>query len=203
MPSRSYALMKPAPSSARLSIGSSVRSNAGSFVRFWKSAITTDTGSCAAGGISERAYHQLPPTARAASEHNDRGQNPHADDALDRDRHAVVVEPIELRFELGRRLITLLGVRLEAARDEPVERFGTPPARRISSGGGGCSIRRCSSAIALCRVLGPAAADEHVVEDQAEGVDVGALIDRTCPRACSGAMYSTVPTITPAIVPSA
>ncbi len=42
------------------------------------------------------------------------------------------------------------------------------------------------------RPLRTAAANEHVVEDQADGVDVGALIDG-CPLACSGAMYSMVP----------
>ncbi len=62
MPARSYALMKLDVCSDRRSIGSTVRSNVASPVLLAKSAMTTDTGSCAGGGISERAYHQPPPT---------------------------------------------------------------------------------------------------------------------------------------------
>ena len=45
-----------------------------------------------------------------------------------------------------------------------------------------------------------AAAEQHVVQDQAERVDVGALIDGDAALACSGAMYSIVPTIAPPAV---
>ena len=61
MPLRSYALMNPAPSSARRSIGSSVRSNAMSLVRLSRSAMTTETGSCTFGGcIIRRATKNVP-----------------------------------------------------------------------------------------------------------------------------------------------
>ena len=52
MPSRSNAMMNPAPSSARLSIGSSVWSKAGSFVLLRKSAMMTFTVSCFVGGMN-------------------------------------------------------------------------------------------------------------------------------------------------------
>ena len=173
---RSYALMKPAPSSARFSIGSSVRSNAGSPVVFSKSAMTTETGSCAAGGINVRAYHQT------AAEQRD-GQritaasSLHADDALDGDRRARVVEAIESRFEFGGRLKALVRIGLEAARDERVERLrdvrsdASVPAPAPAPSG----LQLGDRAFSGCA---PRAADEHVVEDQAERVDVRALIDR-------------------------
>ena len=74
------------------------------------------------------------------------------------------------------------------------------PLESGSTARGGAAPRPCAAAArqSRCRPIRAAAADEHVIEDQPEGVDVGTLIDG-CPLACSGAMYSMVPITAPAI----
>ena len=147
MPLRSYALMKPAPSSARLSIGSSVRSNVGSPVRFWKSAITTETGSCATGGGGGRRYHQMPDESATSSKLIATATGSPTN-ALDRDQLALIVEAIEIGLQLRRRLITAGRIGGETAGNDAVERFRN---RRIEdfSDTGAASRRFCSSASAV------------------------------------------------------
>ena len=163
MPSRSYAVMKPAPSSARRTIGSSVPLNAGSLVPFWKSAITTETGSCGPGG----PRRCVPPDRDRAHEQDgdDRGEQRQPHHAPDRNQLALLVQPLSAasssavvwnRFAGSgsrHRAIKLV----ERLRDLRVER-----ARRR---------RRVLHALPQLRdravaVLGALPADEQVVEDQ-------------------------------------
>ncbi len=144
---------------------------------------------------------RIPPAAadQRDGQRNHGRQRLHADDAFDGDRRARIVEAIEISFELGRRLITLVRIGIEAARDQRVERF-----RDVRSDGA-CRRRRPLHPgfqlgdRAFAR-RAPRAADEQVVQNQAERVDVRTLIDRA-PLACSGAMYSTVPTMPSSVTP--
>ena len=130
---------------------------------FWKSAITTDTGSCARGAALPRE----PPRRHrnAKSSRDDRGQPRQQHGALDRNQVAVVVEPIELG-EPSRAVVwyRLAGVGVEAAHHDPARAPPAHPARRPDAAAAP-AMRACSSAIALFGVL-PPAAREQVVEDQ-------------------------------------
>jgi len=67
MPLRSNAVTNVASSSAIFSIGSRVRSNVESPVPFSRSAMTTETGSCAAADGRGRLTHHPPPAKASPS----------------------------------------------------------------------------------------------------------------------------------------
>src|SRR5207248_2013135 len=90
---------------------------------------------------------------------------------------AVAIEQVELGGQLGAGLVSGAWVWLQAARDQPIERLGN---RCLDA-----SCRRWRALHALHQVSKGALADcgqpsayEHVVQDQAERIYVGALIDR-------------------------
>ena len=137
--------MNPAPSSASFIIGSSVWSNVASPVLFWKSAISTETGSCTTGTAGPARQ----PVRRADERRDDQGrggadaprQPPHH-----RQRLAVVVELLEIRQHVRDRRVAGVGSRLDAARDDPVERLRDRSVlrarRRRRLHHPGCSARR-------------------------------------------------------------
>ena len=89
----------------------------------------------------------------------------------------VRVESIELGLELLRGLIACRWLRLDALRDDAIDRLGN---RRIDRTKAGRRLSRPfdeerQGGVALRRTALP---DEHLRDDQAERVDVGALIDR-------------------------
>ena len=154
--SRSYALMKPAPSSASFSIGSSVRSNVGSPVPFWKSAITTDTGSCATGTAR--------PAARATRSGRAARRTPRPHGGGEPPRHAPhdrkqlcrrSSSRFERRDQLRRGLEARGRVGLEALRHEAIERLGNAGIDRARR-----RWRRCMRCVQLrdrgVRVRAPA-----------------------------------------------
>ena len=112
---------------------------------------------------------------------------------------AGLIESIEVGDQRCGRLVALRGIRLDAPHHESIQRLGDLRDDRPGPAGGGCSIRSCSSAMALTACPARRRPSEHVVKDQAERVNVGALIDRLS-MACSGAMYSTVPITLPTMV---
>ena len=127
---------------------------------------------------------RVPPRSAAADhqqQRDDRRRQAQADDAGDGDEEALVVEPVEVGGQLGAALIAPGGIRLQAAGSQAVERFGHQrhdgarrrrrllhPRLQLGDGADG--------------MFGAPPSDQHVVEDQPEGVDVGSLVDRLPPR---------------------
>ncbi len=170
--------MKLAPSSASLSIGSSVPSNAGSPVSFWRSVIRMETGSCcdrqrrttrqppgAAEQRARRPRRPRPPSSRS-------GGAPAA--AACRARRAW---PARLRARARSRSAAAASGS-HAAHDEALERhrnrriFGAQRLAAPRASAAGAPRMRCRDG------CGTALAEEQVVEDQPEGVDVGPLVHR-------------------------
>ena len=198
MPLRSKALMKPASSSAQLQhrLERAVEGRVAGAVL--EVGDHTDTGSCC-DRRHRREPRDRPRTCRRAA--------PAATTTAGRGSTPLLIAPASGSARRHRRARSSaaheLGGRLEALRRH---RGSTQRVTSASSGSGivgvdraqrrqpvarsAASARRC----ALRRRRAGRAAEQHVVEDQAERVDVGALIDRLA-RACSGAMYSSVPTI--------
>ncbi len=169
--------MKLAPSRARFSVCRIESSNAGSPVSFLRSAMTTETGSGVLVGRREPFRAVERPDKKQHHQRGDPRQRRPRQPPDDRQRLAVLVEPVQRRLQLHRRLKSLVRVRLETAADDGVDRlrnFGVDAAR--------CRRRLLHPRVQLGdRALRPgraAAANQHVVKDQTEGVDVSPLIDR-------------------------
>ena len=136
--------------------------------------MTTDTGSCGGGGTSVRAV----PDAADERERqcHDPAHHLHPDDAFDRNQLAAIVEANQIGLEFLGRLIPLRGIGFEAFRDHAVKRFGD-----LGRHGPGRRRRFQHPALELGdRAFGAntaVSADEGVVQNQTESVNVGALIN--------------------------
>ena len=134
--------------------------------------MTTETGSC----CDRRP--RVPPDVRRQRQQQraPRHGKRQADDALHRSQLAVVVEPLDRLDQLRRRLIALRGIGLDAARDQLIEGLRHLRDERSHRGR---RLRQTPLQLAdgADRMLGAAPAGQHVVDDQPERVDVGALID--------------------------
>ena len=114
---RSYAVMKPAPSSARFSVGSERASNAAI------AGAVLEVGDHDRHRVVLRRRNELTAGTttcrRSTAPGAARPPRPHEAGRRRADRHqlAVIVEPIERRDELGRRLIALLADRARDTRD--------------------------------------------------------------------------------------
>ncbi len=98
---------------------------------------------------------------------------------------AVLVEAVEVGRQLLGRGVARAGVRLDAPGDDPLEGRGDvrPHLRQRGQGlllaPGGLLEGRAGAAL-------PPPAGEQVVQDQAEGVDVGAVVHRLAPELLGG-----------------
>ena len=84
--------------------------------------------------------------------------------------------PIEFRLQLDGRLKALRRIRLETSRDDGVDSYWHLAQHR-PYGRRRCLHPPLQLGDRAHRMFRAAASDEHVVEDQAERVDVGTLID--------------------------
>ncbi len=114
-------------------------------------------------------------------EHRGRGHQTFRQAARDGDHLAVLVEAVQRREELGCRLVSALGLRVEATRNQLVQRTRNVGNER-SDGRGDVQHATLQVRNGVVSRLGACASDEHVVEDQAERVNVGPLIDRLTQR---------------------
>ena len=131
-------------------------------------------------------------------------QHPLADARRHRDQLAGVVERGQRGAQLGGRLEARRGIALEAAHHERLERLGN---RRVDGRAAAAALLEplLHRREALFRGLRSARppADEHLVEDQPERVDVGARVDglRRCPAPAT--CTPSVPTMRPSAASSA
>src|SRR5215470_12735694 len=139
------------------------------------SAITTDIGSCGATGATERAYHILPPTSAAAT------MITPARIFKPTTRLTGIVQTIELGLEFNRRLKSLLWIRFETTGDQRIEGFGDRRLEAARRRQRPFHARSQFGQRAL-RTRAAAEAQERVVENQPERVDVRALIDLSAQR---------------------
>ena len=167
--------MKPAPSSASFNVGSNVRLNVGSLVPFWKSAISTETWRVLYRGLHRASRHKVRPAEQRENEHGCRHDEARSHAPHERERLAVLIEAIEIGRQIARRLIALGGIRIEAARDQPVDRFRNRRVDRSHRW-----WRMLHAPLELFKGVSRgsfASAKQHVREDQSERVEIGALID--------------------------
>ena len=201
MPLRSYALMKPAPSSARLSIGSSVRSNVGI------AGAVLEVGDHDRDRIvldrrrhGPRVTYHVPPSSAHARATRRRRHSCAASAGGRRQRHRRSRRADRARRTSSAVVWNRAGrIRLEAARDDrlraPRESLGS-----IDRSGGGASLHpRCSSSIALA--VGRRCAVRAACPEESARARRCRRADRPArpwpaPAPCS----AIVPTMAPAIV---
>ena len=119
----------------------------------------------------------IPPDPdRYRQQQDDRGNGVRqADRPLDRNQLALRVEPVERRDEVCGRRVALLAIRLEAPGDHLLDRLRDARVDRLRQ-----RRRRFDARLQLldrARRVRMALAEQHVEEYQAQGVDVGALVD--------------------------
>src|SRR5439155_5578933 len=121
--------------------------------------------------VLDRYDRPLSVPPRSAQEgdgqHDDRRKDSYADDPLDRDRFAVLVEEIEIGRQVLGRLVPFRGIRFEAARNQLIE-----GSRNFGNHGLGRQGRTVDSALQLGDgtdgMFGAVTPREHVVENQSE-----------------------------------
>lgn len=118
-------------------------------------------------------------------EHDDERRRQHAlaEPRRLRNQLARIVERGERRRQLGRRLVTRRRIALEAAADDRGQRLGN---RLIDRAQEGKTLleplpHRGDAILRRSRRIGPRA-DEHLVQDQPERVEVGARVHRPASR---------------------
>ena len=130
------------------------------------------------GGRWRSGLHEPPVDGEHRDDQDDRSRDDRMNHpALAGERPALGVEAVEVGHQVQRRLVPVLELRRDAPGDDPIERLG----HRLVHG-----ARRRQGRLEPSpefgdragRVLVPPAAEQHVVEDQADRVDVRALVDR-------------------------
>ena len=129
---------------------------------------------------------QLPGAHERRQDHRRRGHQEALREPLrQRPQLALLVEAVDVGRQLPGRGVARGGVRLDAPGDDPLEGRGSvrPQLRQRGQGlllpPGRFLEGRAGAALAT-------AAGEQVVQDQAEGVDVGAVVDRLAPELLRG-----------------